>query len=80
MHNLVGLLWSEWKDLEQQIHGMNEEIEQIASIHLRRPVNRLGFFLAVARRTIHSREFRIKFREPLVRRADRSAMRALLSL
>src|ERR1700729_3225123 len=31
MRNLVSLLWSEWKDLEQQIVGMNEEIEQIAS-------------------------------------------------
>jgi transposase len=30
MRNLVSLLWSEWKDLEQQIVGMNEEIEQIA--------------------------------------------------
>src|ERR1700704_5546566 len=31
MRNLVGLLWSEWKDLEQQIVAMNEEVEQIAS-------------------------------------------------
>ena len=31
MRNLVSLLWSEWKDLEQQIVGINEEIEQIAS-------------------------------------------------
>jgi transposase len=31
MRNLVSLLWSEWKDLEQQIVGMNQEIEQIAS-------------------------------------------------
>ena len=31
MRNLVGLLWSEWKDLEQQIAAMNEEVEQIAS-------------------------------------------------
>jgi transposase len=31
MRNLVGFLWSEWKDLKQQILGMNEEIEQIAS-------------------------------------------------
>src|ERR1700732_824250 len=31
MRNLISLLWSEWKDLEQQIVGMNEEIEQIAS-------------------------------------------------
>ena len=31
MRNLVSLLWSEWKDLEQQIVAMNEEIEQIAS-------------------------------------------------
>jgi transposase len=31
MRNLVSLLWIEWKDLEQQIIGMNEEIELIAS-------------------------------------------------
>ena len=31
MRNLVSLLWSEWKDLEQQIVAMNEEVEQIAS-------------------------------------------------
>src|SRR6202163_3494571 len=31
MRNLVGLLWSEWKDLEQQIVAMNLEVEQIAS-------------------------------------------------
>src|ERR1700742_4730299 len=31
MRHLVSLLWSEWKDLEQQIVGMNQEIEQIAS-------------------------------------------------
>ena len=31
MRNLISLLWSEWKDLEQQIVGLNEEIEQIAS-------------------------------------------------
>ena len=32
MRNLVSLLWSEWKDLEQQLVGMaNQEIEQIAS-------------------------------------------------
>jgi len=30
MRNLVSLLWSEWKDLEQQIVAMNEEVEQIA--------------------------------------------------
>jgi transposase len=30
MRNLVGLLWSEWKDLEQQIIAMNAEVEQIA--------------------------------------------------
>src|SRR5246500_2461858 len=30
MRNLVSLLWSEWKDLEQRIVGMNQEIEQIA--------------------------------------------------
>ena len=31
MRNLVGLLWSEWKELEQQIVAMNAEVEQIAS-------------------------------------------------
>jgi transposase len=31
MRNLVSLLWSEWKDLEQQIIAMNAEVEQIAS-------------------------------------------------
>jgi transposase len=31
MRNLVSLLWSEWKDLEQQIVAMNDEVEQIAS-------------------------------------------------
>jgi transposase len=31
MRNLVSLLWNEWKDLEQQIVAMNEEVEQIAS-------------------------------------------------
>ncbi len=31
MRNLVSMLWSEWKDLEQQIVAMNEEVEQIAS-------------------------------------------------
>ena len=31
MRHLVGLLWSEWKVLEQQIAGMNEEVEKIAS-------------------------------------------------
>jgi transposase len=31
MDNLVSLLWSEWKDLEQQIVAMNLEVEQIAS-------------------------------------------------
>jgi len=30
MRNLVSLLWSEWKGLEQQIAAMNEEVEQIA--------------------------------------------------
>ena len=27
MRNLISLLWSEWKDLEQQLVGMNQEIE-----------------------------------------------------
>jgi transposase len=31
MRNLVSLLWSEWKDLEQQIVARNAEVEQIAS-------------------------------------------------
>src|SRR6195952_5147136 len=31
MRNLVSLLWNEWKDLQQQIVAMNEEVEQIAS-------------------------------------------------
>src|ERR1700727_169442 len=31
MRNLVTLLWSEWKDLEQQIVAMNSRVEQIAS-------------------------------------------------
>ena len=31
LRNLVSLLWSEWKDLEQQIVAMNPEVEQIAS-------------------------------------------------
>jgi transposase len=31
MRNLLGLLWSEWKDLELQIMQMNDEVERIAS-------------------------------------------------
>jgi len=31
MRNLASMLWSEWKDLDQQIVAMNEEVEQIAS-------------------------------------------------
>src|ERR1700759_808941 len=31
VRNLLALLWNEWKDLEQQIVAMNEEVEQIAS-------------------------------------------------
>jgi transposase len=31
MRNLVGMLWSAWKDLEQQIVSMNEEVELTAS-------------------------------------------------
>src|ERR1700730_14274795 len=34
MRNLISLLWSEWKDLDQQIVAMNAEIEQIASSDL----------------------------------------------
>ena len=35
MRNLVGLLWSERKDLEQQFVAMNEEVEQISAHILR---------------------------------------------
>ena len=31
MRNLLALLWNEWKDLEQQIVEMNDEVERIAS-------------------------------------------------
>ena len=31
MRNLLALLWNEWKDLEQQLVGLNLEVEQIAS-------------------------------------------------
>ncbi len=31
MRNLISLLWSEWKDLEQQIVTVTAEVEQIAS-------------------------------------------------
>jgi transposase len=31
MRNLISPLWSEWKDLDQQIVAMNDEVEQIAS-------------------------------------------------
>ncbi|HEV8046320.1 MAG TPA: IS110 family transposase [Terriglobales bacterium] len=31
MRNLLDLLWGEWKMLEQQLGGLNEQIEQIAS-------------------------------------------------
>jgi transposase len=31
MRNLLGLLWSEWKELEQQLEGLDREVEQIAS-------------------------------------------------
>lgn len=31
MRNLVGLLWSEWKELDQQITVLNTEVEQIAA-------------------------------------------------
>jgi transposase len=30
MRNLVSMLWNEWKDLEQQIVAMNDEVERIA--------------------------------------------------
>ncbi len=31
MRNLLTMLWNEWKDLEQQIVEMNDEVERIAS-------------------------------------------------
>ena len=31
MRNLLSCLWEEWKDLEQQLHLLNLEVEQIAS-------------------------------------------------
>jgi transposase len=31
MRNLLGLLWNEWKELEQQLEGLDREVEQIAS-------------------------------------------------
>ncbi len=31
MRNLLAMLWNEWKDLEQQIVEMNDEVERIAS-------------------------------------------------
>jgi transposase len=31
MRNLLELLWSEWKTLDQQLDGLNEDLEQIAS-------------------------------------------------
>jgi hypothetical protein len=31
MRNVVSLLWSEWKDLEQQIIAMNADVEQIVA-------------------------------------------------
>jgi transposase len=31
MRNLLELLWSEWKTLEQQLDGLNEDLERIAS-------------------------------------------------
>ena len=31
MRNLIALLWNEWKELEQQIVAMNDEVERIAS-------------------------------------------------
>ena len=30
MRNLLALLWGEWKELEQQVEGLNLEVEQIA--------------------------------------------------
>ena len=52
MRNLVSLLWSEWKDLEQQIVGMNEEIEQIAlsdpACQRRRQIPGIGPLVATA--------------------------------
>jgi transposase len=34
MRSLVSLLWSEWKEIEQQIVAMNAEVDQIASSDL----------------------------------------------
>jgi hypothetical protein len=31
MRNLLAMLWNEWKDLELQIGGMNDEVEWIAA-------------------------------------------------
>ncbi len=31
MRNLLALLWEEWKDLDQQLEDMNQEVERIAS-------------------------------------------------
>jgi transposase len=31
MRNLLTLLWNEWKDLEQQLVDLNQEVERIAS-------------------------------------------------
>ena len=31
MRNLLALLWNEWKDLEQQLVDLNQEVERIAS-------------------------------------------------
>src|SRR5450756_3059531 len=35
MRNLLSCLWEEWKDLEQQLHLLNLEVEQISYTHLR---------------------------------------------
>jgi transposase len=31
MRNLLALLWNEWKDIDQQLDGLNHEVERIAS-------------------------------------------------
>ena len=31
LRNLLELLWSEWKILEQQLDGLNDDLERIAS-------------------------------------------------
>jgi transposase len=48
MRNLVSLLWSQWKDLEQQIVAMNAEVEQISPLPIQ-PASGSGRSPALAR-------------------------------